>query len=70
MTRLNAVYDAASDAPARIAKTKLRQLSEPHGWNTPDICRAVARFEARRGESDLQPLVEALETTLRQWRLD
>ena len=68
MNRLDAVYDAASDGPAEIAKAKLRGLSEPLGWEPPDVCRLVARLEAARRESDVQPLVKDLEAALTQWR--
>ena len=68
MNRLASVYDSASDRPSQIAKTKLRGLSEPLGWNAPDICRVVARLEAGRRESDIQPLVEGLANALLQWR--
>ena len=68
MSRLDSIYDSASDHPARIAKTKLRGLAEPLGRNAPDICRVVARLEAARKESEIQPLVEGLESTLLQWR--
>ena len=68
MNRLDSVYDSASDHPSQIAKTKLRGLSEPLGWDAPDICRLVARLEAGRRESDIQPLVEGLANALLQWR--
>ena len=68
MNRLGSVYDSASDHPSQIAKTKLRGLSEPLGWDAPDICRLVARLEAGRRESDIQPLVEGLTNALLQWR--
>ena len=68
MNRLASVYDSASDRPSQIAKTKLRGLSEPLGWDAPDICRVVARLEAGRRESDIQPLVEGLANALLQWR--
>ena len=41
MNRLDAVYDTAADRPGEIAKTKLHDLAEPHGWTPPDIGRAV-----------------------------
>ena len=68
MSRLDAVYDSASDSPSQIAKTKLRSLSEPLGWSAPDICRVVGRLEANREESDIQPLLEGLDGALLQWR--
>ena len=66
--RLDSVYDSASDRPAEIAKTKLRELAETLNRSAADICRIVARLEARRAESDIQPLVEGLETIVLQWR--
>ena len=68
MNRLDSVYDSASDHPSQIAKTKLRGLSEPLGWDAADICRLVARLETSRKESDVQPLVEGLANALLQWR--
>lgn len=68
--QLNAGYDSASDRPAAIAKTKLRSLAEARDWGTPDVCRLIARSEAVRRDSDIQPLVEGLESTLLRWRAD
>lgn len=68
MNRLDSVYDSASDHPSQIAKTKLRGLSELLDWDVPDVCRLVARLEAGRKESDIQPLVEGLANALLQWR--
>ena len=65
---LDSVYDSASDRPGEIAKTKLRGLAETLNRSTADLCRIVARLEARRAESDVQPLVESLETAVLQWR--
>ena len=66
--RLDAVYDSASDTPSQIAKAKLRDLAEALGRNTADICRAAARLEADRKESEIQPLIEGLQDALQQWR--
>ena len=70
MARLDSVYDSASDRPSEIAKSKLRSLSEALDWSVPDVCRMVARLEARRKESDVQPLVEGLQSALLQWRAE
>ena len=70
MSRLDAIYDSASDRPSEIAKAKLRGLSEPLDWEVPDICRIVARLEVERTESDIQPLVEQLENALNKWRAE
>ena len=66
--QLDAVYDTASDPPAKIAKSKLRGLGETLHRDAADICRVVPRLEAERPESDLQPFAEGLETALQQWR--
>ena len=68
--RLDAVYDAASDKPSAIAKSKLHGLSEALNREDPELCRAVARTEAKRTESDIQPLVEKIEEILLGWRTD
>ena len=70
MGRLNSVYDSASDRPSEIAKAKLRGLSEALDRTVPDLCRVVARLEARRADSDLQPFVEHLESALLRWRAE
>ncbi len=70
MVRLDSVYDSASDRPSEIAKSKLRSLSEALDWKVPDVCRVVARLEAGRKESDIQPLVEGLQGALLQWRAE
>ena len=68
MNRLDAVYNSASDRPSEIVKAKLRGLSDELGWDTPDICRAVARLEAARRESDIQPLLDRLVDAIGRWR--
>lgn len=68
MSRLDSVYDAASDSAAQICKTKLRELAESLNRTAPEICRMLARREAGQKASDIQPLVEELESTLLQWR--
>ena len=70
MGRLNSVYDSASDRPSEITKTKLRGLSGALDRTVPDLCRVVARLEARRADSDLQPFVERLESALLKWRAE
>ena len=69
MNRLDAVYDSASDPPSEIAKAKLVGLSEELGLDAPDICRAVARLEAARRESDVQPLLNDLVDVFGRWRV-
>ena len=68
MNRLDAIYDTAADRPGEVAKTKLHGLSEPLGWTESDIGRVVARLEAARKESDIQPLLDGLKGALLQWR--
>lgn len=68
MHRLDAIYDAASDRPAEIAKNKVRDLAQGLGRAVPEICRLVARSESLRPDSEIQPLVEGIENALIQWR--
>ena len=68
MNQLDAIYDAASDSPAEIAKSKFRNLSENLNREAPEVCRILARLEAERKESDIQPFVEELQTILLLWR--
>jgi len=68
MNRLDALYDSASDSPSEIAKSKFRSLSDSLHRGTSEICRIVARLEADRTESDIQPLVNELRRILLQWR--
>lgn len=68
MSRLDAIYSSASDSLSEIAKNKFRSLSEELRRDTSEICRIIARLEADRTESDIQPLVGDLRGILRQWR--
>ncbi len=68
MIRANAVFDSASDPDTEIAKTKLRSLADELHREPSDICRIIARLEATRDDSEIQPLVEGLESTLLDWR--
>ena len=68
MNRLDAVYAGAADRPGEIAKEKLRALADTVGRSSEDIGRSVARLEARREESDIQPLMDDLRSALREWR--
>ena len=54
--------------PAQIAKAKLDDLCVALGRRLPDLCRVVARVEAERRASDIQPLVESLSGALHDWR--
>ena len=68
ISRLDSIYDSASDSLSNITKTKLRELARSLEWGVADVCRVVARKETERRESDIQPLVEGLENALLQWR--
>lgn len=68
VAQANSVYNSASDSISEIAKSKLRSLADALHRDTPNICRVVARLETARKDSDIQPLVEGLETTLLNWR--
>jgi len=66
--QIDAVFGSASDTPSAIAKEKLYDLAQRLRRDTSDICRLVGRLEAERDDSDIQPLVEELETALHTWR--
>ena len=68
LDRLDSFFDSAPDRPSEKTKHKLASLSEGVGWNPPDICRIVARLEAEDEGSDIQPLIEDLESELLKWR--
>ena len=67
MGQLDATYAAVSESP-ETPKTKLRTLSEHLNREAPELCRILARLEAERRESDIQPFVEELQRILLQWR--
>ena len=68
MNQLDVDYALASDSPSEIGKNKFRSLAEDLRREPSEICRIVARLEADRQESDIQPLVGDLRGILRQWR--
>ena len=68
MSRLDSMYDSASDSAANIAKSKLRNLADALQRERSDICRIIARQEAGLPESDIQPLVTQIEDALLRWR--
>ena len=68
MEKQNATYDLAKDSDGQIAKYKLKNFSESLHQTTADICRIVAREEARRDESEIQPLINDLRDFLLVWR--
>ena len=66
--RLDSVYGSASGRPSEIAKSKLHELSDMLNQTTSQICRLVARLEAKSAGSDLQPVVEGVHGALMNWR--
>lgn len=68
LNRLDAIYASASDPSSEIAKNKFQSLSDSLHREPSEICRIMARLEADRQESDIQPLVGELRGILRQWR--
>lgn len=66
--RIDTIYASAAGTASEIAKEKLYDLSEKLGREIGDVCRVVGRLEAERDDSDIQPLVEALEEALQSWR--
>ncbi len=67
MNQLDATYASASGSP-ETPKIKFSALSEQLSREAPDVCRIVARLEAGRKESDIQPFLEDLLQILLQWR--
>ena len=68
MNRLDAMYKLASESPSEVMKSKFRSLSDALHRDAPDICRIVARLEAARSDSDIQPIVDELREILKHWR--
>ncbi|MCE2397927.1 MAG: ATP-binding protein [Gemmatimonadetes bacterium] len=68
MAQVDAVYASAGGPRSETAKEKLNELSQRMRRETADICRLVGRLEAKRDDSDIQPLVEELEAALQAWR--
>ena len=67
MNQLDATYAPVSGSP-ETPKIKFRTLSEQLSREAPDVCRIVARLEAGRKGSDIQPFLEGLLQILLQWR--
>jgi len=67
MNQLDATYAPVSGSP-ETPKIKFRALSEQLSREAPDVCRIVARLEAGRKESDIQPFLEGLLQILLEWR--
>ena len=70
MNRQDSIYDRPSGSSSGIAKSKLHALAETLHMDTPGICRIVARLESEWKESDIQPLVEEMQTLLLKWRAE
>ena len=70
MSRADSTFDSASDSPGNIAKAKLQDLADHLSQEPSYICRAVARRETERKDSDIQPLVGGLEDALLRWRAE
>ena len=68
LAKLNATYDSASDSPSEIAKYKMEGLAEKQPESMPSLCRTVAKWESKKRDSDIQPLVEKLKDFLLRWR--
>ncbi|MXX26876.1 MAG: AAA family ATPase [Caldilineaceae bacterium SB0668_bin_21] len=68
MNRLDAMYKLASESPSEVMKSKFRSLSDALHRDASDICRIVARLEADRTNSDIQPIVDELRKILKHWR--
>jgi len=70
LNQLNALYDGASGTQSEIAKIKLSNLAEKLRRDPEDLCRLVARHEAGKEDSDIQPLVGQLKQCVLDWRKD
>jgi len=67
MAQLDATYASVAESP-ETPKTKFLTLSEHLSREAPEVCRILARLEAERRESDIQPFLEELQRILLQWR--
>ena len=63
---VDSIYDPASST--EIVKSKFRSLSEELHRDASEICRIVARLEAGKKESNIQPVVDDLRSIFTQWR--
>ena len=68
MSRFDAVYAGAADGDSEIAKSKLRDLADTVGRTPAEVGRCIARLEAHRKESDIQPLLDDLKSAFQEWR--
>jgi len=68
MERIDAVYAAAGDSPAEVAKTKIHELARLHDRKSVEICRTVSLLEVQDPNSEIQPVAEKLIDILMRWR--
>ncbi len=68
MNRLDSIYNLASEPPSEVMKSKFRSLSDALRRDASDICRIVARLEADRPDSEIQPILNELREILKLWR--
>ena len=68
VARIDAMYSSAAGSASEVAKEKLHDLAERVGRDAAEVCRVVGRREAKRADSDIQPLAEELEEALQGWR--
>lgn len=67
-SRLDAVYNSASDSSSAIATSKPQSLSEQMNHTAPEICRIVTRLEIANDVSEIQRLRQSLEESILEWR--
>ena len=70
INNIDAIYDSASDSQSNIHKNKLYELADVIGRSTAYICRIVARLEAASPASEIQPLLEGIDSVLENWRAE
>ena len=66
--RIDAIFDGAAGRPAEIAKYKMAQLAEFFDRTVSDLCRTMSSIEAKRKESEIQPLITDLAEVVSRWR--
>ena len=66
--RRDAGFDNTSGKPSEAAKCKMEQLADYLDRKATDLCRVVASMEAKREESQAQPLVGDLAEAVNRWR--
>ncbi|MDA8001232.1 MAG: ATP-binding protein [Gammaproteobacteria bacterium] len=66
--RLDAAFPSTLSKPGEIAKRKLDNLAEALKYETPQICRVVARRKMESPDSDMQVLVDGLKSIFAEWR--